>query len=60
MLDPVCVYKTPCGWCAKFDKECDVQKPKCKSKDKGNNTNWLSQSQINKVLYSEKNKSLTK
>ena len=23
MLDPICVYKTPCGWCSKFDKECD-------------------------------------
>lgn len=21
-----CVYKTPCGWCAKWDKECDEQK----------------------------------
>lgn len=18
-----CVYETPCGWCAKFDKKCD-------------------------------------
>ena len=18
-----CVYKTPCGWCSKWDKECD-------------------------------------
>lgn len=23
MFDPTCVYKTPCGWCSKFDKECD-------------------------------------
>lgn len=20
-----CVYKTPCGWCSKWDKECDVK-----------------------------------
>ena len=60
MLDPTCIYKTPCGWCSKFDKECDVQRPKYKFKDKGDNTNWLSQSQIDTVLYSEKNKSLTK
>ena len=53
MLDPTCIYKTPCGWCAKFDKECDIQKPKCKSKDKDNNK-WLSQSQVDTVLYGEK------
>ena len=53
MLNPVCVYKTPCGWCAKFDKECDVRKPKCKSKDKDNNK-WLSQSQIDMILCNEK------
>lgn len=23
MFDPTCVYKTPCGWCSKFDKECN-------------------------------------
>lgn len=23
MLDPTCVYKTPCGWCSKWDKKCD-------------------------------------
>lgn len=23
MFDPTCVYKTPCGWCSKWDKECD-------------------------------------
>lgn len=25
-LDPLtrqCVYSTPCGWCAKWDKKCD-------------------------------------
>ena len=21
-----CVYKTPCGWCSKWDKECDEKK----------------------------------
>ena len=60
MLDPVCVYKTPCGWCIKFDKECDIPKSKYKSKNKDSNTNWLSQSQIDMILYNEKNKSLTK
>ena len=54
MFDPVCVYKTPCGWCIKFEKECDIPKSKYKSKDKGDNTNWLSQSQIDTVLYSKK------
>lgn len=22
-----CVYKTPCGWCVKFEKECDKKLP---------------------------------
>ena len=22
-----CIYETPCGWCAKWDKECDKKKP---------------------------------
>ena len=24
-----CIYKTPCGWCSKWDKECDkkINKP---------------------------------
>lgn len=29
-LDPLtrqCVYQTPCGWCAKFEKECDKKLP---------------------------------
>ena len=26
-----CVYQTPCGYCSKFDKECDQQK--CKNKN---------------------------
>ena len=28
----VCPYETPCGWCAKWDKECD--KKMYKSEDK--------------------------
>lgn len=23
-----CVYETPCGWCSKWDKECDKKIPK--------------------------------
>ena len=23
-----CVYETPCGWCSKFDKECEKKKKK--------------------------------
>lgn len=22
-----CVYETPCGWCSKWDKECDKKVP---------------------------------
>ena len=54
MLDPMCIYKTPCGWCAKFDKKCDILKSKYKSKNKDSNTNWLSQSQIDMILCNEK------
>lgn len=25
-----CVYKTPCGWCAKWDKKCDRKTPENK------------------------------
>ncbi len=34
-----CVYETPCGWCSKWDKECDKkiskqgQRAKCKPVD---------------------------
>lgn len=23
-----CVYETPCGWCSKFDKQCDCRAQK--------------------------------
>ena len=29
-LDPItrqCVYITPCGWCAKWEKKCDKKSP---------------------------------
>lgn len=31
----VCVYKTPCGWCSKWDKKCDkqIQEPKSNYRD---------------------------
>ena len=44
MLDPICVYKTPCGWCSKFDKKCDgkigVFKPTKK---------WFTNEEINEI-----------
>lgn len=27
MLTGSCTYKTPCGWCAKWDKKCDRKIP---------------------------------
>lgn len=24
-----CIYETPCGWCSKWDKECDKKIRKC-------------------------------
>ena len=26
-LTGTCTYKTPCGWCTKWDKKCDMKTP---------------------------------
>ena len=65
MLDPMCVYKTPCGWCSKFDKECDNKIPEtkpavsvstkvCTDKNGTKGVNWLSQNQIEAIFTERK------
>ena len=44
MFDPTCVYKTPCGWCSKFDKECDGKIGAFKPIKK-----WFTNEEINKI-----------
>lgn len=38
-----CVYETPCGWCSKWDKECD----------KKTHTKPIDESLINKICKSK-------
>ena len=35
-IDPItrqCVYKTPCGWCARLEKECNIERRKKSSEE---------------------------
>lgn len=44
MFDPTCVYKTPCGWCSKFDKKCDGKIGTFKPIKK-----WFTNEEINEI-----------
>lgn len=40
-LNPItmqCIYSTPCGWCAKWDKKCDKKIGGCPTVDSTNKT----------------------
>ena len=30
----LCIYETPCGWCAKWDKKCDKKLPENAKEEK--------------------------
>ena len=45
-----CVYETPCGWCSKWDKNCDKKTPECEQITKCNPINDVT---TNKICRSE-------
>ena len=45
-----CVYETPCGWCSKWDKNCDKKTPECEQITKCNPINDVT---TNKTCQSE-------
>ena len=45
-----CVYETPCGWCSKWDKNCDKKTPECEQITKCNPINDVN---TNKICRSE-------
>ena len=45
-----CVYETPCGWCSKWDKNCDKKTPECEQVAKCNPINDVT---TNKICRSE-------
>lgn len=45
-----CVYETPCGWCAKWDKKCDRKTPERGQRAK---CNPIDDAVVNKMCQSE-------
>jgi hypothetical protein len=45
-----CTYKTPCGWCAKWDKKCDKKIPE---PPVINQYDYLTETPTNKICQSE-------
>lgn len=44
-----CVYETPCGWCSKWDKKCDLKAPESVQ----TNCDNLEGVTVNKICRSE-------
>ena len=47
-----CVYETPCGWCSKWDKNCDKKTPECEQITKCNPINDVTTNKICRSEYS--------
>ena len=45
-----CIYETPCGWCSKWDKECDKKTPKRGQRAKSNPVDDMVDENTNKYI----------